>query len=91
VPPAKILHFARRANHLYKPALSALAKRAYRDRHETLGADAMAGVCVIDDALNLGRRSRVVLMPRRWHQLATMLCIAPGRWQTSPVTGESTI
>src|ERR1700733_6509403 len=28
-------------------------------------------------------------MPRRRHQLATMLCMARGRWQTSPVTGES--
>jgi len=37
-----------------------------------------------------GRRSRVVLMPRRWHQLATMLCIARGWWQESPVAGEST-
>ena len=36
-----------------------------------------------------GRRSRVVLMPRRWRQLATMLRIARGWWQESPITRES--
>src|ERR1700744_1707657 len=29
-------------------------------------------------------------MPRRWHQPATMLRIARGRWQQGPFTGEST-
>ena len=34
-----------------------------------------------------GRRSRVVLMPRRWHQVGGESC--KRRWQESPVTGES--
>jgi hypothetical protein len=35
-----------------------------------------------------GRRSRVVLTPRRWRQVDGV--IRRRRWQTSPVTGEST-
>src|SRR6266852_517779 len=35
-----------------------------------------------------GRRSRVVLTPRRWCQVGGV--IRWRRWQTSPVTGEST-
>jgi hypothetical protein len=35
-----------------------------------------------------GRRSRVVLTPRRWCQIGG--AIRRRRWQTSPVTGEST-
>jgi hypothetical protein len=34
-----------------------------------------------------GRRSRVVLTPRRWRQVGG--AIRRRRWQTSPVTGES--
>src|SRR5437763_11320690 len=34
-----------------------------------------------------GRRSRVVLMPRRWHQARQ--AIDERQWQQSPVTGES--
>jgi hypothetical protein len=34
-----------------------------------------------------GRRSRVVLTPRRWRQVGG--AIRKRRWQTSPVTGES--
>jgi hypothetical protein len=36
-----------------------------------------------------GRRSRVVLMPRRWHQAPEKQAFRGRRWQTSPVTGES--
>src|ERR1700736_4800512 len=35
-----------------------------------------------------GRRSRVVLTPRRWRQVSRKVS-AKRRWQTSPVTGES--
>ena len=38
-------------------------------------------------ALSCGRRSRVVLTPRRWRQVGG--AIRKRRWQTSPVTGES--
>ena len=40
-------------------------------------------------AQSSGRRSRVVLMSRCWHQLATMLCIARGRWQPSRSPGRA--
>src|SRR5580700_11333775 len=36
-----------------------------------------------------GRRSRVVLMPRRWHQAPEKQASWGRRWQESPVTGES--
>src|SRR6202795_333839 len=35
-----------------------------------------------------GRRSRVVLTPRRWRQVSRKVS-AKRRWQTSPVAGES--
>ena len=41
-------------------------------------------------ARSCGRRSRVVLTPRRWRQLATMLCIARGWWQQARLTREIT-
>ena len=37
-----------------------------------------------------GRRSRVVLTPRRWCQASRIIKSARRRWQESPVTGEST-
>jgi hypothetical protein len=37
-----------------------------------------------------GRRSRVVLTPRRWCQVLEKQASQGRRWQTSPVTGEST-
>jgi hypothetical protein len=59
-------------------------------RHERWVRDAMDASAACDERGRGGRRSRVVLMPRRWHQLATILRIARGRWQESPITGEST-
>src|SRR3984893_13895227 len=48
---AKIFRFTRRANHLYKFAPSHPTRGAYRDRHETRGADAVdaAAFCVRRD------------------------------------------
>ena len=40
-----------------------------------------------DERVACGRRSRVVLTPRRWRQVGG--AIRRRRWQTSPVTGES--
>jgi hypothetical protein len=58
----------------------------------TLVRDAMdAGSFVLTNEVARGRRSRVVLMPRRWHQVSDdALHRGLRRWQTSPVTGEST-
>ena len=43
-----------------------------------------------DEGAAGGRRSRGVLIPRRWCQLATMLRIARGRRQQARLSGETT-
>ena len=40
-----------------------------------------------DEQRGSGRRSRVVLTPRRWRQVGGVIRLR--RWQTSPVTEES--
>jgi hypothetical protein len=42
---------------------------AFRDRHERRARDAVDAGCATDEGADRGRRSRVVLMPRRWHQV----------------------
>src|SRR6202453_1307493 len=62
---------------------------AFRDRHERRVGMRWTRVALKTRAHSCGRRSRVVLTPRRWRQVG-------GRhfrqrwWQTSPVTREST-
>ena len=46
-------------------------------------------VALLTRALICGRRSRVVLTPRRWRQALEKQASWGRRWQTSPVTGES--
>ena len=82
----KIFHFARRANQLYKPAPSCLTRGAARDRHGRRERDAVDASCATDESGSCGRRSRVVLTPRCWRELATMLCIARGMPGVSGVT-----
>jgi hypothetical protein len=62
---------------------------AYHDRRlRGVGCDGREPA-LLTRALAGGRQSRVVLMPRRWHQVRAK---ARGRrWQESPVAGESTI
>jgi hypothetical protein len=48
----------------------------------------MDAVVPPDERRQRGRRSRVVLMPRRWHQVGGM--IRRRWWQESPITREST-
>jgi hypothetical protein len=43
--------------------------------------------CAFDERRRSGRRSRVVLTPRRWCQVGGAICWR--RWQKSPITGES--
>jgi hypothetical protein len=84
----KIFRFARRANHLYKPAPSRLTRGAARDRHETRGGmrwTRRRG----DERAARGRQSRVVLVPRRWDQVGGNN-FRRRRWQKSPVTEEIT-
>jgi hypothetical protein len=63
-------------------------KRGASRSSRTLGAGCGGRGSVQTYALACGRRSRVVLMPRRWHQVGGN--IRRRRWQESPVTGEST-
>src|SRR6202043_323722 len=59
---------------------------AFRDRHERgTGCGGRGGVA--DERHSSGRRSRVVLTPRRWRQVCKTIC--KRRWQESPITGES--
>jgi hypothetical protein len=66
----------------------ALVRGALRGRHDSLARDAMDAAMSNDERHCGGRRSRVVLMPRRWHQVGGESC--KRRWQESPVTGEIT-
>src|SRR5450755_1116068 len=55
-----------------------------------VGRDAVDAGGALTKALIGGRRSRVVLTPRRWRQVLKKQASWGRRWQTSPVTGEST-
>jgi len=64
----KIFRFRCRANHLYDLAPFPLTRGALRDRHERWLGMQWTRVVSLDGRCGRGRRSRVVLMPRRWHQ-----------------------
>ena len=53
----------------------ASTRGAYRDRHETWGAGCDGRLRATDEGAFGGRRSRVVLMPRRWHQVLRKLTL----------------
>ena len=91
VLPTKIFRLTRRANHFYNSrrpvpkegrcATSSTRKgmRWTRRRRKTSGA-------------SRGRRSRVVLTPRRWRQVGDDAFASRRRWwQKSPVTKESAL
>jgi hypothetical protein len=63
------MRLRRRANQWFLFARLALTRGAYRDRHGRWARDAMDAVVWPDERRQCGRRSRVVLMPRRWHQV----------------------
>jgi hypothetical protein len=67
--PAKIFFF--RFFRIYVSITpSRLGKRGVSaDRHDTWGGDAMDVKAPADDRHRHGRRSRVVLIPRRWYQI----------------------
>jgi len=52
--------------------------------------DAVDAGSASDECAFRGRRSRGVLISRRWYQLAMMLRITRGWWQESPITRETT-
>ena len=68
-------------------ASRARSRGAFRDRHERWARDAMDAGASPDVRRQRGRRSRVVLMPRRWHQVGG--AIRQRWWQESPITRES--
>ena len=68
-------------------ASRARSRGAFRDRHERWARDAMDAGASPDERRQRGRRSRVVLMPRRWHQVGG--AIRQRWWQESPITRES--
>ena len=62
-------HLPRRANHKQRLAHPASVKRdVSADRHEPWGGDAMDADGTSDERGGRGRRSRVVLISRRWDQ-----------------------
>jgi hypothetical protein len=89
---AKINRFAIHPNHLHKPRRPApLNRGAFRDRHGRWVRDAVDAFGAKDERIfESGRRSRVVLTPRRWRQLGDEASVSRrGWWQQSPVTRES--
>ena len=62
---------------------------AYARSPRTLGQDAVDAWVSRGERRKCVRRSRVVLIPRRWDQVGGS--IRQRRWLTSPDTGESTI
>jgi hypothetical protein len=86
----KIFPFAFCPNQIHKPRRPAPMNRgAFRDRHGRWRGMRWTRMRRETNGAARGRRSRVVLTPRCWRQLATMRCIARGWWQKSPVTKES--
>ena len=69
VPFAKIFRFSPDPNHLYIRRHPASSRGAFRDRHGRRGGMRWTRAALLTRALLCGRRSRVVLMPRRWHQV----------------------
>src|ERR1700720_2636158 len=67
----------------------ASSRGAFRDRHGRGRRDAVDMDGAADESALRGRRSRVVLPPRRWRQVCGV--IRKRRWQESPVTGESAL
>jgi hypothetical protein len=68
-PFAKIFSFPSEANHLHIFRIPARYRGAFRDRHERRVGMRWTQVALLTRAQSCGRRSRVVLTPRRWRQV----------------------
>ena len=68
-PLAKIFPFPSDPNHLHIPRYPGPHKGAFRDRHERRAGMRWTRVVRLTSAQPCGRRSRVVLTPRRWRQV----------------------
>src|SRR5882757_6515622 len=87
-PRAKIFRLTRRANQGHDSAR--LTRQEGRLAIVTKRAVGCGGRgCAFDERRGCGRRSRVVLTPRRWRQVYG--AIRRRRWQESPFTGEGTL
>jgi hypothetical protein len=69
-------------------AIPCSMRGAFRDRHGRWARDAVDADALLTNCADRGRRSRVVLTPRRWRHACES--VRKSRWQQSPVTGEST-
>jgi hypothetical protein len=87
-PFAKIILFSFCANHFHSRAIP-FRKRGVSRSSRTLVRDAVDVGGALTNAPARGRRSRVVLTPRRWRQVLEKQASWGRRWQESPVTGES--
>src|SRR5258708_1509516 len=73
VPFPKIFRFAVDPNHFYIPRHPVPHRGAFRDRHGRRRRDAVDAASAIDEQRLSGRRSRVVLTPRRWCQVGGVI------------------
>jgi hypothetical protein len=64
----KIFRFPSDPNHPHIPRHPGPRRGAFRDRHGRRARDAMDAACQKTNDIARGRRSRVVLTPRRWRQ-----------------------
>jgi hypothetical protein len=88
-PSLKIFPFPSEANHLF--ICRRLVPLEGRLAIVTdAGRDAVDATCQKTNGIACGRRSRVVLTPRRWRQVLEKQASRGRWWQTSPVTREST-
>jgi len=67
-----------------------LTRRGVTRRHERGARDAMDVLRATDECALRGRRSRSVLIPRRWYQVLEKRASQGRRRQQSPVSGETT-
>jgi hypothetical protein len=73
---------------LITPAIPSHYRGAFRDRHLTFGRAAVDADGAADESTRCGRRSRVVLTPRRWRQVGGGNSANDG--VNKPITGEIT-
>jgi hypothetical protein len=86
-PFCKNILIFRRPKSVYNPAVPSHRGGGSRSSR-TRGGMRWTLMAPLTNRARGGRRSRVVLTPRRWCQAGGV--IRRRRWQTSPVTGEST-
>ena len=89
VPFAKIFRFSFEPNHLYISCIPGPTQGRFAVVTNVGQGMRWTRVAPKTRALSCGRRSRVVLTPRRWRQVLEKQASWGRRWQTSPVTGES--